>query len=473
MCIMEKNSNSRSGAALVIAVAAAAVVLLSASLLLGYLGGMLREQGRLELLAQARLSQASAVDWLRWEVLHGMVPDSTLWVETGGMVTEIVPGRRSPAPPLALDLGPAWDSLPAPVPCPGGVAAVSRSEGGLVVSLLSVPDLRQAPGYPLFIEEGPGPILLAGFSDSDCGYSFMLALKRPDGLQVYLAGLDGSLASATVRCPGLPGDARASAGLAGGQPVLLVSGSGAAYSISLADARAELLQPLPGTCPVFLDGRILCVPPDADGSANGSGIVDVLTGDFDQDGEIDAAWAAPEAMTVWLSSRQAVLVDRRQGCALAAWGVLEQLSGLACRWESPDGSSSWSRLSWTGFQEALPSGPMRFSWQGRIESGGNLILGVLGDSLVMASAGGSALMSLGSCTRACWGAFEGGTADVACSDGDAWRLVLDPEDGGGLEMPFVASTSRDGETLLSAGFTLRLYSGQSGARRVYAGGASS
>jgi hypothetical protein len=91
MCIMEKNSNSRSGAALVIAVAAAAVVLLSASLLLGYLGGMLREQGRLELLAQARLSQASAVDWLRWEVLHGMVPDSTLWVE-------IRCPRRFPAP---------------------------------------------------------------------------------------------------------------------------------------------------------------------------------------------------------------------------------------------------------------------------------------------------------------------------------------------------------------------------------------
>jgi hypothetical protein len=113
---------------------------------------------------------------------------------------------------------------------------------------------------------------------------------------------------------------------------------------------------------------------------------------------------------------------------------------------------------------------MRLPWRGRVESGGNLMLGVLADSLVMASADGGALAGLGSCSRAIWGSYDGGPVDAACVDEAGWKLVLNPEDGGGVDFSFRALTSADGEPVMSRNFSFRLYSGEQGIRRIYGGG---
>src|SRR5512136_870434 len=110
---MKKTLGSNSGAALVIAVAAAAVVLLSASLLLGYLGEMVQDQNRLEAMAQARLTEASAADWVRAELMEGRIPDGPVGIWAGGMTTELTPGARVPLPPLAIDLGSISPDCPA------------------------------------------------------------------------------------------------------------------------------------------------------------------------------------------------------------------------------------------------------------------------------------------------------------------------------------------------------------------------
>jgi hypothetical protein len=469
MCSMKKNSRMKSGAALVIAVAASAVVLLSASLLLGYLNGMIRQQGRLELMAQARLSQASAADWARAQLLRGDFPDDPVRMETGGLLTELIPLERNPAPPLTLTLGDFCSAGAAPVACSGGVVVVEQSGESLLLGLLSIPDLRQVEGFPLTIPSGGSPFLVAGFGEGSDEYACMVAIKRQGELEVYLVGLDGSLSS--VDCPGrgLPDDARAEAGIVDGETVLLLSGPDQSVRISFPTGDAVGLRPLPGTCPVFLAGRILCVAPDQAIPSPGS-ILDVFRGDFDLDGSPDVAWAAQASMTVWLSSRQGTESDRRSGSALRAWGFLDQISGLACCWEGPDGAMCWSRLSWNGFQETAASGPMRLPWRGRVESGGNLVLGILADSLAMASADGGAPAGLGDCSRAIWGVYDGGPVDAACLDGTGWKLVLDPEDGGGVDISFRALTSADGEPVLSRSFSFRLYSGEQGMRRIYGGG---
>jgi hypothetical protein len=257
-----------------------------------------------------------------------------------------------------------------------------------------------------------------------------------------------------------------------GEPVLLISGLGASESISLADGSYAVLDPEAGTCPVFLEDRILCVPRDP-----GSGpllqaepLSDVMTRDFDTDGRLDAAWITRSSMTVWLSSRQGTETGRRPGSTLAAWGVLDQVAGLACCWEGPGGTRTWSRLSWSGFQDSPSSGPMRLEWSGRIESGCNMTIGVLADSLVMASAGGDEVIGLGPCRSLAWDQFDEGSIDAACLDDAGWRLVLDPGDGGGLDMPFSATTSSADEAVLTGSFSIRLYTGENGFRRAFAGG---
>jgi hypothetical protein len=299
----------------VIAVAASAVVLLSASLLLGYLNGMIRQQGGLELMAQARLSQASAADWARSQLLRGDFPDDPVLMETGGMLTELIPLERNPAPPLTLALGDFCSAGAAPVACSGGVVVVERSGESLLIGLLSIPDLRQVDGFPLTIPSGGSPFLVAGFGEGSDEYACMVVIKRQGGLEVCLVGLDAGLSS--VSCPGrgLPVDARAEAGIADGDPVLLLSGSDGSVRISFPTGDVVGLQPLPGTCPVFLAGRILCVAPDQANSSQGS-VIDVFRGDFDQDGSTDVAWAAQASMTVWLSSRQGTESERRSGSVL-------------------------------------------------------------------------------------------------------------------------------------------------------------
>jgi len=450
-----------------VAVAASAVVLLSATLLLGYLGRTLRAQGRLEALAQARLSQASAVDFIRFRLASGEIPDGPISLETGGLITEVTPAGRSAVPPLTVDLSRLRSAQCAPAACPGGIVVVESIDDSLVVSLLSLPDLCQSAGFPVEIPAGGGAPVVAGFGSAPGGHACAIAMDDSGGLRVCMVDTDGSVS--TFSLPGVTVPVRpiALAGMAGGSPVMLLGGAGSSFTVSLDSGALTPLDPLPGTVPVLLDGRVLCVPRgDGPGASDPGPVMDAMSGDFDLDGHPDAAWACPHSMTVWLSSRDGVLVDSIPGSTLSAWGVLTQVQGLACCWQGADGARNWDRLSWSGFQTASAWGAMLLPWRGRVEPGANLVLGILSDSLSLASCSGSPVVALCPCISVAWDGFDGGPIDAACFADGALRLVLDPGEGGGMGLGYSAVTGDGHEALLSGTYHFAVFTEQGGARKV-------
>ncbi|NLP05136.1 hypothetical protein GX411_04215 [Candidatus Fermentibacteria bacterium] len=459
------------GAALVIALAASAVVALSVALLLGYINRMTVEQARREIMAQARLSQASAGDMIGALLASGRVPftDGDGFLELAGQTTRISCESATELPPVRIDLA-TGDELDGftPVESSGSIVLAGVRGGRLEVWEFDQRTGEPLSRSPITVCEASGGWLAAGFGRGS-GRLVAAASEGPSGVTASLVGVDGSVVSVATGLSSLEGCTRAEAGTAGGQPVLVLSGAGGSRVFFFTSGEAVEIPSPPGTCPVVTRGAIW--PAGALADAAGSGahvqVLDVLRGDWDADGSEDVCWIARDRVTVLLSSSGALLCDSCPGAGPGAWGDLGGAIGLAVRWSTPAGITAWRTFAAGRFSNLAGGGALTLPWEGRLTGGCGFVAGVMDGKAELYTSAGRPLTALGGSLEAVVD-IDGGAADFILQSEDGWSAVLDPADGPGEAHTWSLTTlDKDGGRVLSGRVTFSVFRSASGGARLY------
>lgn len=459
------------GAALVIALAASAVVALSVALLLGYINRMTLEQARRERMAQARLSQASAGDMIGAMLASERVPftNGDGFLELSGQTTRISYESKTGLPPVRIGLS-SVAGLEGfrPVESSGSIVLAGVRGGRFEAWEFDGSTGEPLPRSPIVICEASGDWLAAGFGRGS-GRLFAAASEGPSGVTVSLVGVDGSVVGVATDLPSLDGFARAEAGTAGGQPVLVLSGPAGARAFYFASGESVEMTSPPGTCPVMARGAIWTASTRED-AAEGEAyipVLDVLRGDWDADGSEDICWIAGDRVTVMLSSSGALLCDSCPGAGPGAWGDMGGTLGLAVRWNTPAGITAWRNLAAGRFSNMAGGGALALPWEGRLSCGRGFVAGSMEGKVELYTSAGRPLADLGGSLEAVLD-LDGGSADFVLHGEEGWSVVLDPADGPGEAHTWRLTTAgEDGRQVLTGRVTFSVFGSASGGARLY------
>jgi hypothetical protein len=381
---MKAGSGAR-GAALVLATAAAAVVMLSALLLIGYLGRMNDAQTLREFAAQADLSTSSASDWLAYGLAGGGVAPADLdgaVFESGGLTTEIELISTGPVPPSTMLITGTSGTGCEAVPSDGRVSVISFDGVSCTIDVFDI----DSGTMERYVPDIPDPSVRA--AGTGAGAGFLLALVPEAGGQPFgFLANDGSVV--LTGSADLPFEwIAAEAGLAGGIPsVVLYPESGAPVVVSSDGSVREAAEALQ----TALD--LACAGPAV---TRGGSTRDVFRCDIDMDGRPDIVLVGSDTIVCFTAagSRES---DSLPGMSPAVWGFSEVSSGLVVRWDG-DSGSVWRRFGWSGFMGFTPPPALsNHGWTGRIAEGCNCVSGATpgGMMLVSCSSGASQFLSDG------------------------------------------------------------------------------
>lgn len=446
----------RRGAMLVLVSAAAAVVMLSALLLLGYIGRMRSGQTALERAAQAGLTSAGAGDWLAWSLSGGGHQprdlDGTSF-ESGGFSTRMDLLSTAPVPPAAIGIGefPAGTSV---VASDGCVSLLTSSGDSLEVIVFdpSVRGFEQLPsGW------APEGSVIAG-TGSGSGYLFAVITAGPEPSVLFTAR-DGSATRRTGRAVE-PEWTTAEAGLLDGMPAaVLYNVEGPALAI-LHDGSV-----LSGGSAMEAALGLDCAGTPVQA---GDGPSSIVRCDADMDGATDLVVITPSRIACFTAAGT-VYADSIPGASPAAWGFSRVSSGFVACWEGSFGRA-WRRLGWQGFQALDPvaalSGPR---WTGLLHEDCNCVAGdAEGLRIASCASGESMLLSAG---RPVFADIDGGPPDAVVWNGDSLSIVLDPVEGEGTGTLWRLSTLEEQGSIRVDTLFIPVYMDGDGALSVRTGGA--
>jgi hypothetical protein len=440
----------------ILALASTAAAVLSVVLLFGYVTGLSDRTEDLEISAQALFANYSAMDFAEsmLSAPGGGAGSYLPPVTTAGMVSTFsaAPDSSSSSRSFEIDLPGAEDMRV--VRCSGGALAAGVTSRGLSVTFHRTGSDDPEAGFPIVV---PGVNDTAGWAIAGClfdpGILGVVASDRDGTGQLHVIGEGGIVSSSEPDGIWISSSTLITTGVHEGSPAAALSdGSNTAVVVNLNGSAPQSFHSPEGTCPVFLPwGELFGEPgsaPPADGKS--CTVTDFFTGDFNQDGEPDVAWAGPSSVACRLSGRNLVILDSVEGSALVAWGFLEGRYGLGGLWESADGELSWRKLLWSGFQ-LLPAGGVALAgYSGRISSAGGTLAGVRSGRLEYTAAGSSGSPAL---------VFDGGTPvdldgsglmDAAVVHDDGITLMPDPGGPVGASLRLTATTAApSGEVLLT------------------------
>ncbi len=444
-----------------LATGAGAVVMLSAMLLLGYLDGMMREQERIEAAAQAELLAESTMDWVLMR-LAGDMGDPVLLeaasISSGTLTAGVRLTGRTEASPVLLEFAGQPSGSPV-LPSGGGILVLRGVPEGMSVSLLEPgPDGEPLPVATVGVRSpGVTPVPTGASSPLLC-----ILLEEGAPHVAHFVGRDGTVTS--VEIPELEGfedrGLLLEAGVLEGVPALAAySGGGPAVVASLAGAVLAGDDALAAS--ISLEGA---GPPAAEGDPDPTA---VMRADLDMDGSNDLVMIGRTAVTAHLTSTGGPIRDLVPGHAPVAWGVSRLSSGAVFCWEG-QGSRTWRRLGWAGFQGFLPGGAyLRHPWKGRLYEAPAAVAGDSGEGLLVASlsTGGDSLLVPGSFV---FTDIDGGDPDAFTTEGGGGSMVLDVF-GGGSDMTWSVTVRDAGGILLERAFRVSVSTGGDGLSRTWRG----
>ena len=441
-----KNRQNRRGAALMIAMITAVVVMLAATLLISLTERMVKAHQKRLLDAQIALSETSAADGLAYllETEGSGAAAGTVSFELAGVATEF-----SLAETGSAGIRRGYYSLDDPsgtviVPAGSSLITASRSSDGTVLIVFYSDETFQ-PTAEISVDTSMYPV--AGtplICDQGNGAVFIL---RGDGETMLCAVTrEGVVASSTVGSVYIPSGSHLSAAVSeNGIPSLITtngSNLGALYNVASGES-FHISSPL-GTCPVFMaDGSIFGTLSGSPASLGVRRVLDVFSGDFNNDGTSDMAFATSYSLSS-VSGSNGELFCSAPGGSLVCWGEAQGRNGLVGMWTLPGGSEKWFRLGWDGFTEFVPENTYRMGWQGRFTALGNTFAGFLGEQAVVASSSGyiQELFPDGAFT----GNSDGGDMDFFRLDGYGLEVLFNPVSGDGTKLVFNAVNTCMGET---------------------------
>ena len=467
-----RGSSSAPGAALILSLASFAIVGLSIALLFGYSSGVTDCQDGLENSAQAMLTHSGALEYAMMKLESGGVspgePISS--VSTGGMVTVFDVSGLSPMESRTLDIPMPGSTDRLLVPTWDGILAVGRDESGFEAVLVRHGSGLRNAGFPVGIglPETPDHWTLSGCM-TEGGAVAAIACGWQGCDTLFAIGPDGSVESYPLDGLDLtPSSVLTIGSFEGRTSAVITDGTNRALLVDLAGRapNSPVHSPV-GTCPVISNGYDLfgdiSVSFADDTSSDHMIVHDVFTGDFNQDGSLDLAWAGPSSMACLLSGGGNLQVDEIEDGKLIAWGFLEGRYGLGGLWELNDGRLAWRKQIWSGFQVLPAAGAALSGYGGRLVFDGEAFYGT--------SSGLLSISETPLAERVVMTFPEGITADFDLSGGldvavpgdGSVTIHFDPAGSGGMEFELGISTGYPGaDPIISETRSVLVLTGTSG-----------
>jgi hypothetical protein len=456
-----KHTGNTTGAALIIAMLAAVVVMMAATLLISLTRRMVDSHVTRLDAAQVSLSEASAADGLAFllsqtgpaaaaQSLHfdlaGVSTDFTLLdMGTAGIRTGFFPLQDASGSVL--------------IPSGNHFIAVQKTDDSTVlVTFFSAEtfnptaeftldtDLVPAAGTPLNYHGKEA--VVAVFQDNS---KALLVCLTKDGVQSQVL-IDSRVVS--------PRSLVSAGENSSGVPLLIVTGgsnTGAVYNC-LSGELQHIVSPS-GTCPVFLsDGTIFGTEQSSE-SLIGAHVTDVFSGDFNNDGVDDTAFATRFSLSVYSGSSREV-TRLSPGGSLTCWGSVRSRVGLCAMWRMPGGNRRWFRLGYDGFVDFNPGIAYELGWRGRFSGQGNMLAGIIDSSAVIASSSGSVLELLSGDVFT--GDADGGETDFFRTGKNGVDVCFNPVNGDGIRLLFSAENRYRGNAVPGETYVYSIYESEGG-----------
>ena len=426
-----------------IALITAVVVMLAATLLISLSEKMVNSHLKRIRDAQVALSEASAADGMAWLIqeqgtgaasqaetfdLAGVETDFTL-VETG------TAGIRN-----------GFYQLEDPehtVIIPAGERMITASTDGETVTLTFYSNETFNATMEFTMDTSMRPVAGTGI-EIDGSNGAIVVLQGFGETTLVAVTENGIVASSTTGAVCVTEGSILSAHCSdSGDPQVIITGGTNTGSFSnIATGQTAQISSPAGTCPMFM----------ADGTVFGSffsvpsfGIArvrDAFSGDFNNDGFEDMAFATSFSLMVY-SGSTGELYRAGPGGSLVCWGDVYGRNGLSGMWMLPSGDEQWLRLGYDGFSEFVPEAIYRMGWEGRFTGYGNTFAGFIEGAAVVASASGylQELLSGNVFT----GNADGGPIDFFALGEDGLEAFFNPVSGDGIRLVFETRNTYNGE----------------------------
>ena len=449
-----------------IALITATIVMLAAALLIGVTRSMVNSYSTRLADAQVALSEASAADGLAMlierEGIGGLtesVSFSLAGVETEfSLIEQGTAGFRTgfyrienPAEAVVIPTGRSMASASATGPERVSVVFYSSRTFQPVAEYTLETSMAPVAGTGIFGAHGNGVVLVHKGGGETAVYA------------VTDQGITGSTFSGNIF---IPANAHLSAAYSpSGQPLLIVSnGSNCGVLFNAETAEAMNVTSPPGTSPVFMpDGSLFGTTGEGGYSPGFIRVREAFSGDFNNDGIPDMAFASSHSLTV-VSGATGEIHTARPGGVLVCWGGVQGRSGLAAMWAAPGGGENWLRLGHFGFNGFTPDMIYRMGWQGRFTGTGNTMAGILNGSAVVASSSGNTQELLEGDVFI--GNADGDQLDFFLMGQDGLEAVFNPVNGDGNRLVFQTRNTYMGETIPGNTYIFSIY-GSGTVRRVF------
>lgn len=428
-----------------IALITALVVMLAATLLIGLSEKMVNSHMKRLNDAQVALSEASAADGLALLIqeegtgavsqgpefeLAGVRTSFTL-IETG--TAGIRNGFYQMEDPHGTVIVPAGDRM------------ISASTDGETVTITFYSNETFNSTMEFTVETNMRPVAGTGI-EIDGSTGAVMVLQGFGETMLVAVTEKGIVGASTTTAAGVSEGSILSAFCSdSGDPLLIITGGSSTGSFhNVSNGEALHISSPPGTCPMFMPDGTVFGSFTSGSSFSIARVRDAFSGDFNNDGFDDLAFATTFSLMVY-SGATGELHRAGPGGSLVCWGDVYGRNGLSGMWMLPSGDEQWLRLGYDGFSEFIPEMIYRMGWEGRFTGYGNTFAGFIDGAAVVASTSGylQELLSGNVFT----GNADGGSLDFFVLSEDGLEAYFNPVSGDGIRLVFEARNTYRGSAL--------------------------
>ena len=446
--------------AVTLTIFSSAVVMISLALLVNYVSGVIDRQTELEETVQAQLTEESAVEGLKMDLINSNIrsfSDIPIY-SIGGLETSFSMIGSSAVPPLELRWRSQGSRILSTLPVGKSIFVLSESDNGLRIDLLTGTDVENVLEVLCIPEWTADQYSIAGTVCSGSPVLFLLT-RANEREYVTIVSPETGFESYDVDIPFWNESSLLSAGYIQGRPALLISEGTNQAQLFIPDSLPLLtVSSPPGTTPVFYGQDQLYG--SLDGSYTEDGrypINSVLHADFDKNGTDDLLFIGSGSLAFISEAEGSFILDTLPGGRPVAWGLTERDRVLSAKWIVDNSYEKWRALTEDGFVYSAGPELNSFNWEGRLASSRNSIIGSVDGFIVIADENSDTLTTVCDMQNAVLHQLDGEGLDLIYTDNDILTILLNPLQGDGFLLTLRSVTYNDENILSENTWNIKIY----------------